>query len=144
MKSAFGRFTLAAVLGTSTLLASIASGQTKPFPDEWFFEGTARPAQLKGMEGKPAADITAGSWIGTETSIKASRGKVIVLDFWATWCGPCMAAIPENIKLVNEYKDKDLVFIGVHDATRAPKRLPAWCRRRASTTRSRLTRPPSP
>jgi thiol-disulfide isomerase/thioredoxin len=124
MKSAFGRFTLAAVLGSSALFASLASGQAKPFPDEWFFEGTARPAQLKSLEGKPAADITAASWIGAETTIQASRGKVIVLDFWATWCGPCMAAIPENIKLVNEYKDKGMVFIGVHDGNSGTEEAP--------------------
>jgi peroxiredoxin len=107
------------------LPTAAARAQTKSFPDDWFFEGTQRPAALKSLEGKPAAEIAAASWIGTPTTLKASKGKVVILDFWATWCGPCMASIPENVKLVNEYKDKDLVFIGVHDGNSGTERAPA-------------------
>lgn len=40
-------------------------------------------------------------------------GKVIILDFWATWCPPCRAEIPDFISLYNEYKDRGLVIIGI-------------------------------
>ncbi|MFZ4429754.1 MAG: redoxin domain-containing protein [Phycisphaerales bacterium] len=108
---------LSGVLVVALALATAAPvlAQPKPFPDEWFYEGDKRPAPLKSLEGKPAPELDIASWIGDATTIKDSKGKVIVLDFWATWCGPCMAAIPENIKLVNEHKGGDLVFIGVHD-----------------------------
>jgi thiol-disulfide isomerase/thioredoxin len=41
------------------------------------------------------------------------RGKVVVLDFWAPWCGPCQAETPHLIKIASDYKDKDVVVIGL-------------------------------
>ncbi|MEM9065202.1 MAG: redoxin domain-containing protein [Planctomycetota bacterium] len=88
----------------------IAAPET--FPDEWHFDG--RPQELVDLIGKPAPDITGSEWIGDATSIADARGDVVVLDFWGTWCGPCVAAIPKNIELLDEYGDQGLTFIGVH------------------------------
>jgi thiol-disulfide isomerase/thioredoxin len=41
------------------------------------------------------------------------KGKVVVVDLYATWCGPCMAAIPHNNELLKTYKDKGLLIVGV-------------------------------
>jgi thiol-disulfide isomerase/thioredoxin len=50
---------------------------------------------------------------GSQVSIEKLKGKVVVIDFWATWCGPCVAEMPTMKKLYAEYKDKGVEFIGV-------------------------------
>ena len=54
------------------------------FPDNWFYEGANRPKALRALEGKPAPEIVTQAWIGDPTTIAANRGKVVVVDFWAT------------------------------------------------------------
>jgi len=50
---------------------------------------------------------------GKTLKLSDYRGKVVIIDFWATWCPPCRKGIPDLIKLKNEYKDKDVEIIGV-------------------------------
>ncbi len=48
-----------------------------------------------------------------QKSLEQYRGKVVILDFWATWCGPCRVEIPGLVALQNKYRDKGLEVIGV-------------------------------
>jgi thiol-disulfide isomerase/thioredoxin len=50
---------------------------------------------------------------GSTVSMKELKGKVVVIDFWATWCGPCVAQLPHMKKLYDEYHDRGVEFIGV-------------------------------
>jgi len=60
----------------------------------------------------PAPEFKLKELSGKEVTLESSRGKVILLNFWATWCGPCRAEIPELIALQNRYKDR-LQIIGL-------------------------------
>jgi peroxiredoxin len=60
-----------------------------------------------------APDFTLSDLSGQMTSLQQYRGKVVLLDFWATWCPPCRIAIPELIKLQEEYREKGLVILGI-------------------------------
>lgn len=51
---------------------------------------------------------------GDKQKIADMKGKVVLLDFWATYCGPCIQAIPHLIELQNKYKDKGLVVVGLN------------------------------
>jgi peroxiredoxin len=50
---------------------------------------------------------------GTSLRLSDYRGKVILLDFWATWCAPCQEEIPRFVEWQNEYRDRGLQVIGV-------------------------------
>lgn len=63
--------------------------------------------------GPMAPDFSLKDLSGKEVTLKQFRGSVVIVDFWATWCPPCRAAIPELVGLQEKYKKKDLVVLGI-------------------------------
>ncbi len=61
---------------------------------------------------------------GKSVSLKSLRGKIVLLDFWATWCGPCRMAMPGLQKLHDRYKDKPVAIYGVNCRERRPDANP--------------------
>jgi thiol-disulfide isomerase/thioredoxin len=63
--------------------------------------------------GKTAPDVASHDLDDKEVKLSALKGKVVVLDFWATWCPPCRASIPHSRELVEKLKDKPFVFVSI-------------------------------
>jgi thiol-disulfide isomerase/thioredoxin len=73
-----------------------------------------RLAYLTGKEPPELQKIK--GWINSKPIKLADlHGKVVLLDFWGTWCGPCLSAMPKLIDLHEKYGNKGLVIIGIHD-----------------------------
>src|SRR5438270_13996920 len=62
--------------------------------------------------GDPAPPLKASRWLQGDEVRAFEPGKVYVVEFWATWCGPCIAFMPSLAELQAEYKDKGVTCIG--------------------------------
>jgi peroxiredoxin len=66
-----------------------------------------------GVPGGANLNFTLKDMNGTDVRLASLRGRPIILNFWATWCGPCRAEIPVFIDLADQYKAQNLTILGV-------------------------------
>ena len=73
-----------------------------------------------------APDFTLADLDGNWVSLSELRGKVVLLNFWGTWCGPCRQEIPAFIKLTEKYKKDGLEIVGITLTSGPPERIQAF------------------
>ena len=100
MKSfSWGRWALAAAAAAAIAMWPVWSSD--PHPDE------SHPGDAANL------DFVVKDMHGTDVRLAAFKGQPIILNFWATWCGPCKAEIPALNELARKYRDQKLVVLGV-------------------------------
>ena len=70
-----------------------------------------------------APDFTLANLDGERISMNQYKGKVVLLNFWGTWCGPCRKEIPDFVKLSNKYKKQGLEIVGITLTSGSPEKI---------------------
>lgn len=87
--------------------AIVAQGELVPAPD-----GGA-PEYVSPLKGKPAPAFDLSDLSGDKVSLASYRGKALLINFWATWCGPCRIETPWIVELRNKYAPQGFEVLGV-------------------------------
>jgi cytochrome c biogenesis protein CcmG/thiol:disulfide interchange protein DsbE len=101
-KSPFGSLAIVLIVGALVLIAFLPR-----------FQGSTSP-----LEGQPAPDamfpVVANGESGARMQVSGLKGHPVVLDFWATWCGPCTLQAPILDRIAKRYEKQGLVVLGVN------------------------------
>ncbi|MEA1887317.1 MAG: TlpA disulfide reductase family protein [Bacteroidota bacterium] len=97
--------------GAEEIIDKFLAVSTSDKDKESIKEKTEEWAPLK--TGMPAPEFTLPDIAGNMVSLSDFGGKYVYLDFWATWCGPCIVKIPYLEKMAEEYRDKNIEIISI-------------------------------
>jgi len=98
------------IAGLILIKSPEGSEKKAAFPKDTPLEETAA---AKKAGSKTAPEFSLKDLSGAEKKLSDFKGKVLIIDFWATWCPPCRNEIPHFVSLYNQYKSEGLEIIGV-------------------------------
>lgn len=101
-------------VGPTAEMLTFKKPETAQLVTTFLDDKTTAPASVHPLVNKPAPSFDLDTVDGTKFNLASLKGKVVVLDFWATWCGPCTMALPIVAEVTNSLKDKDVVFLAVN------------------------------
>jgi len=91
-----------------------AAGRPVAAAVPWREGDDAKRARLEGLEGNDAPPLPQAEWLNSAPmDWDALRGKIVLVDFWATWCGPCLKSVPDTNALAEKYAGQGVVVVGV-------------------------------
>ncbi|MCS7021122.1 MAG: redoxin family protein [Gemmataceae bacterium] len=98
------------------------------------------PSDYKLKVGDPAPPLKADKWWNGDPVGTLEKGTVYVVEFWATWCGPCIVMMPHMSELQQQYKDKGVVFIGytAQDPNNTEAKVTEFVKKRGSKLKYRF------
>src|SRR4051794_36681297 len=103
------------LFGLSLTLGIVIAGEPR-------LEKNAARDDLAKMVGKAPPPLAVKDWLNSAPlKLHELKGKVVVLEFWGTWCTTCVGLIPHHNDLAKKHKDRGLVFIGICDAEGSEK-----------------------
>jgi thiol-disulfide isomerase/thioredoxin len=125
-----------------TVLFTVATLDTVSVPNQLFtfmpplnatmirdFDLDPQMAQLHTLVGKPIPAIELRSQDGTSVPLKSFSGRTVLLDFWATWCAPCVESLPSLEKLYQETAPNGLVMISIDEDEDSKRAAEFWSKR---------------
>jgi thiol-disulfide isomerase/thioredoxin len=125
------RKSLATLALLGSMIATAAAGNPKPAQGAKGPSTKEQPGPALKL-GDPAPALKASKWLQGEEVRKFDTGRVYVVEFWATWCGPCVMIMPHVAELQAKYKDKGVTFIGytARDETNTEEKVTAFVKKR--------------
>jgi peroxiredoxin len=118
-----------ALLAADAAKTSMAAATIKPMPGAAAGGGMTATTRIPTLAaGAGAPDFVMKDLAGKDVRLSDYKGKIVILDFWATWCGPCLASFPHTQEVAAKYKNQDVVVLasGTSDTIEAFKKwIPA-------------------